>query len=245
MRLALLVPLAAAFLVPVIACSATTESEEPEGVAETGEAITQSVEVGATLRATSNVNLRSSPSTSSSRIDTISAGETMTALQARPESGFYRVKNGSNEGWVFGQYIALASGGGASSSGGPPDQGSYAHSKSTRLVYQGTCDFLHRCDSYSRRLPAGQVNWGCLGRGDVCIDSDHWMSGPNRSYCGKTVKICKPDGTCTTGKIMDVSVSQDFEASPGVMSALGIGFGGGSTCSNTYIDGDPRVTVYW
>lgn len=242
MRLALLFSLAV-LAIPVVACSSSAEEEELEGAEETGAAISESVEVGAVLRATSNVNLRSEPATSASRIATISGGQTVTALEARPTAGFYHVKYGEKEGWAYGQYLARG-GAGSSTSGGPPDQGSYANSKNVRLVYQGSCDFLHRCDSYSRRLPAGQVNWGCLGHGAACVDSEHWLSGPNRSYCGKTVKICK-GSTCTTGKVMDVSVSQDFEASQGVMSALGIGFGGGSTCSNTYIDGDPRVTVYW
>lgn len=236
MRLALLFSLAVVSI-PALACSSSAEDAELEGVEETGEAISESVEVGAVLRATSNVNLRSEASTSAERIATISSGQTMTAIESRPTAGFYHVKYGAKEGWAFGQYLAKGA-------AGPADQGTYANSRNVRIVYQGSCDFLHRCDSYSRRLPVGQVNWGCLGYGVACVDSEHWLSGPNRSYCGKTVKICK-GSTCTTGKVMDVSVSQDFEASQGVMSALGIGFGGGSTCSNTYIDGDPRVTVYW
>ncbi|MBS2012073.1 MAG: SH3 domain-containing protein [Deltaproteobacteria bacterium] len=240
MRLHLLFALTAVAL-PLLACSSTADVDDEEVAAETGEAITGSVEVGATLHATSRVNLRSAPATSSEVLKTIAPGKTMTAVEARPTSGFYRVKFEGTEGWVFGTYLTRE---GGMTPGAPPDTGNYTSSKNVKLVYQGSCDFLHRCDSYSRRLPAGQVNWGCLGRGAACVDTDHWMSGPNRSYCGKTVKVCK-GSTCTTAKIMDVSVSQDFEASQGVMSALGIGFGGGSTCSNTYVDGDPRVTVHW
>ncbi len=233
---------AVVFAVPVMACSSSSSDGEDdvEGATESGEAITSTVEVGSLLRATSNVNLRAEATTASTRIRTITTGETVTALDARPTNGFYHVKHRETEGWVYGRYVTRATATGSED----PEQGSYEHSRATKLVYQGSCDFLHRCDSFSRRLPEGQVNWGCLGHGDACVDSEHWLSGPSHSYCGKTVKICK-GSTCTTGKIMDVSVTQSFEASQGVLSALGIGFGGGSTCSNTYVDGDPRVTVYY
>lgn len=235
-RLFVLLALAVTSL-PAVACTSATEEEEG-AVEESGDAITASVAVGTVLKATRSVNLREEASTSSRSIRVLPAGASVTAVESRPVAGFYRVKHEGAEGWVFGNYLEQP---GAPRSS---EQGGYSNSKNVKIVYQGSCDFLHRCDSWSRRLPVGQVNWGCLGRGDVCVDSEHWLSGPSRAYCGKTVKICQ-GSTCTTGKIMDVSVSQDFEASQGVLDALGIGYGGGSTCSNTYLNGNPNVTVYW
>lgn len=227
----------------VVACTSASGDEDEEAVTdETGQAVTESVPVGTALYATSAVSLRAEATTESRRIRVVAKGDSAKVLVAAPKDGFYRVSYGGDSGWVFGRYLKKS---GAADTDEPATNssgGSYAHTKAIKIVYQGSCDFLHRCDSYSRPLPAGQVNWGCLGRGAVCVDSEHWASGPSRAYCGKTVKFCK-GSTCTTAVIKDVSVSQDFEASQGVFDALGIGYGGGSTCSNTFINGDPRVTV--
>jgi uncharacterized protein YraI len=224
----------------VVACSSASADGEDTPVIETGEAVSEAVPVGTALRATSAVSLREEPSTSAVRLATIANGATVKVLAAAPQNGFYNVSHDGDEGWVFGRYLMRAD----DTSGGTNtgDSGSYANTRNIALVYQGSCSFLHRCDSYSRGLPAGQVNWGCLGHGEMCVDSEHWASGPSRAYCGKTVKFCKGT-TCTTAVIKDVSVSHDFEGSQGVFDALGIGYGGGSTCSNTYISGDPHVTV--
>lgn len=224
----------------IVACSGAGEDDEDSVVSETGQAVSESIPVGTLLYATSNVSLRAEATTESRRVRIVASGDSVKVLVAAPKDGFYRVTYGGDSGWVFGRYLKKA---GSNVDDAPnSSSGSYAHTKNIKIVYQGSCSFLHRCDSYSRPLPAGQVNWGCLGHGAVCIDSEHWASGPSRAYCGKTVKFCKGT-TCTTAVIKDVSVSQDFEASQGVFDALGIGYGGGSTCSNTYISGDPRVTV--
>jgi hypothetical protein len=232
-RTLLVIALAAASLV---ACSSADAGEEETPVEESGEAVSESVPVGTTLTTTSAVSMREEPSTSSTRIKVIKSGMSVKVLIAAPQSGFYRVSQGGDEGWVFGRYLSRA--------GAPatPADGEYSTTRNISIVYQGSCSFLHRCDSYSRNLPAGEVNWGCLGHGAACVDSEHWASGPSRAYCGKTVKFCKGT-TCTTAVIKDVSVSHSFEGSQGVFDALNIGYGGGSTCSNTYISGDPHVTV--
>jgi hypothetical protein len=225
----------AAAAAALIACSSAEDAATDEApVEETGEAVSESVPVGTTLHATSAVSMREGPSTSNTRITTIANGASVKVLIAAPQNGFYRVSHNGDQGWVFGRYLSRAD--------APPADRTYSTTRNISLVYQGSCSFLHRCDSYSRNLPAGQVNWGCLGHGAMCVDSEHWASGPSRAYCGKTVKFCK-GSTCTTAVIKDVSVSHDFEGSQGVFDALGIGYGGGSTCSNTYISGDPHVSV--
>ena len=220
----------------LVACASAEDADEETPVEETGEAVSESIPVGTTLTTTSAVSMREGSSTSSTRIKVLKSGAAVKVLIASPQNGFYRVSQGDDEGWVFGRYLARA---GAAPN---PADGNYSTTKNISIVYQGSCSFLHRCDSYSRNLPVGQVNWGCLGHGAACVDSEHWASGPSRAYCGKTVKFCK-GSTCTTAVIKDVSVSHSFEGSQGVFDALDIGYGGGSTCSNTYISGDPHVTV--
>ena len=238
MRLHLLVAVVAC-VASVVACSSAPTEDSEAPTLESGEAVSESVPVGTVLHATSAVSMREEASTSAARITTLASGDAVTVLAAAPSGGFYRVRHDTTEGWVFGRYLARA---GDPSTGPAAGNGDYAHSKNISLVYQGSCSFLHRCDSYSRSLPEGQVNWGCLGHGAVCVDSEHWASGPTHAYCGKTVKFCKGD-ICTTAVIKDVSVTQSFEGSQGVFDALGIGYGGGSTCSNTYVNGDSHVTV--
>ena len=220
----------------LVACSSTEGTAGETPVEETGEAASESIPVGTALHATTAVSMREGPATSDTRIRTIPNAASVKVVVAAPQNGFYHVSYDGDDGWVFGRYLTLTD------APTDPGGGNYATTRNISIVYQGSCSFLHRCDSYSRPLPAGQVNWGCLGHGAVCVDSEHWASGPSRAYCGKTVKFCKGD-VCTTAVIKDVSVSHDFEGSPGVFDALGIGYGGGSTCSNTYISGNPHVTV--
>jgi len=112
--------------------------------------------------------------------------------------------------------------------------------KTVPLKYEGTCEFLRNCSSYSRNVAEGQVTWGCTGVG-VCSDTALWVAGPTRASCGKRVRLCK--GTlCTTALVKDISVSRDWEASNGVMEALDLPYGLTGRCSG-YGGGRVSVTV--
>jgi len=111
----------------------------------------------------------------------------------------------------------------------PDDPLSTGARRTVDLKYEGTCEFLRNCSSFSQGLPPGQVSWGCTGRG-ACSDSALWVAGPDRSHCGKTVNICK-GGKCVNALVKDVSVSGDWEASNGVLSSLDIPFGLTGRCS--------------
>jgi hypothetical protein len=116
---------------------------------------------------------------------------------------------------------------------------------STTMLFEGTCDFLLQCSSYSRN--AGRVLWGCEGRmpemsGTGCTDSDRWVAGPRDtydSYCGSRVKVCLASSptTCAWATVRDRSVvpgSTTWEASPGLMAALGRPYSSSvSACSGT------------
>ena len=120
--------------------------------------------------------------------------------------------------------------------------------KSVSLKYEGTCEFLRSCSTWSRGLPAGNVLWGCSAEnrdhGDreygACDDDELWVAGPTRAYCGKTARICKGE-VCVNAKVKDVSVSRDWEASNGVMAALGLPYGLTGRCSG-YGGGKVRIT---
>src|SRR5438105_10417584 len=97
---------------------------------------------------------------------------------------------------------------GCSSAGADPAEQNAASGEedlvtSAHLMYEGTCAFLHHCSSYSRRLPAGEVEWGCTGA-EVCSDEALWVAGPSHAWCGKHVKICRSAG-CGTAVVKDVS----------------------------------------
>lgn len=119
------------------------------------------------------------------------------------------------------------------------DDGSAAVTRaSTNMMYEGTCDFLRSCSRFSRGLPAGQVTWGCTGRG-ACDDDALWVAGPSRAHCGKTVRVCK-GSLCTNAVVKDVSSARAWEGGPGVMRALGLPHGLRGQCSGY---GGGRVTV--
>lgn len=120
--------------------------------------------------------------------------------------------------------------------------------KSVTLKYEGTCEFLRSCSRWSRGLPEGNVLWGCSAENrdhgaqeyGPCDDDDLWVAGPTRAYCGKTARICK--GTvCVNAKVKEISVSRDWEASNGVMAALGLPYGLTGRCSG-YGGGKVRIT---
>ena len=121
--------------------------------------------------------------------------------------------------------------------------------KSVSLKYEGTCEFLRTCSRWSRGLPEGNVLWGCSAENDdhgsldygPCDDDDLWVAGPTRAYCGKTAKICKGT-TCVNAKVKDISVSRDWEASNGVMAALGLPYGLTGRCSG-FGGGTVKVTT--
>jgi hypothetical protein len=122
--------------------------------------------------------------------------------------------------------------------------------KSALLKYEGTCEFLRSCSKWSRGFPEGNVVWGCNAENTIesgsdeygpCEDDDLWVAGPTHAYCGKTVRVCN-GSVCVDAKVKDVSVSQDWEASNGVLGALGLpygltgrcrGFGGGKVTIST------------
>lgn len=104
------------------ACSGTDDSEELVGANEdlgsTADGITGSLKVGSTLRATTNVNLRSGPSTDKSILHVVPSGADVTVEAADPQNGFYKIKHNGTVGWSSGKYYTtVADPGGGLSAG--------------------------------------------------------------------------------------------------------------------------------
>jgi len=81
---------------------------------------------GSTLVATSDVNLRSGPSTSNSVIDVVGAGAKVTLVASQAQNGFYNVDYGGKKGWSSSKYYSVSStgSGGSGGSGGSSGGGS-------------------------------------------------------------------------------------------------------------------------
>jgi hypothetical protein len=98
------------------------DSEEllaaPETANASSEAVSGSLPAGTSLTATSNVNLRASPSTSSAVLHVVPKGSSVTLEQSAPSSGFYKVKHSGTVGWSFGQYYEAAKSPGGTGSPG-------------------------------------------------------------------------------------------------------------------------------
>jgi hypothetical protein len=92
--------------------SSDPDSETLAGAAEDAatadQGVSGSIPVGATLRATTGVNLRSGASTSKSVLHVVPDGATVTVQDSTPVNGFYKVKHSGTVGWSYGAYYDLA-----------------------------------------------------------------------------------------------------------------------------------------
>lgn len=150
------------------ACAAPTEGAGEEVATDEGQGalVTGSLAVGTVVRATSELNVRSSASTSGSIVDVLATGETATVVQSAPQGGFYKVKTQSNAtGWASGKYLTVVSGG--SSSGGSSSGGSSSGGSSSGGSTSGSVAALESIASSSAcasrsfrnrgRAPAGYI----------------------------------------------------------------------------------------
>lgn len=112
-------------------------------------------------------------------------------------------------------------------------------SNRVNLNFEGTCQFLRDCSQFSRNAPqADMVRWGCEGW-QVCSDDDLFLAAPSRiklngnvvRACGMQVQLCRSNGTCIVATVRDVSDRSVWEASPGVLDALGLPYGLTGRCS--------------
>jgi hypothetical protein len=172
----------------------------PEDAASNGgDAITGSVSVGATLIATTNVNLRDAPSTSGKILHVVPEGDSVTVVSATPQSGFYKVKHDGTVGWSYGPYYKAAT--------TPPPPGG-AVSAADLLARLGTCQQLSGTTKFRKDSGASQTVPVCGVTGAVW-----WTADMDIDCDGGTGATCKSDpdyqsstaGVTSTGQPLDAS----------------------------------------
>lgn len=106
----------AVMAVVAVACSGdatTVDSDELQGadenVGSTHAAVTGTLVVGSVLKSTTDVNLRSGPSTTYSVLHVVPSGATVTVLDGTAQNGFYKVSHSGTTGWTSGSYYTLVS----------------------------------------------------------------------------------------------------------------------------------------
>lgn len=92
---------------PDVDSDAITGAPE-EGVSAGEDALSGAQPVGSTLIATTDVNLRKSPSTSATILHVVPSGAEVTVVAADPQSGFYQVKHNGTVGWSYAVYYKAA-----------------------------------------------------------------------------------------------------------------------------------------
>lgn len=95
------------------------ETDNVEGVAESGDEITATYPAGTTARTTASLNLRSTASTSGRVITVMPSGARVTLVTGRPQGGWYQVRYDGDEGWAFGNYLSAS----GATGGTPPPSG--------------------------------------------------------------------------------------------------------------------------
>ncbi len=90
---------------------------EDESMAQLTGELSSSVAIGTTLKATTNVNLRSGPSTGDKVLRVVANGSTVkTVERTTPSNGFYKVNHNGVVGWTHGAYYTVVSSGSGSGS---------------------------------------------------------------------------------------------------------------------------------
>lgn len=92
----------------IFGCAATPEDPDSEELTEDvgtqGEGVSGTLPAGTELKATGNVNLRATASTSGNILKVIPNGSKVIVQTAQPKNGFYQVKHNGTVGWTYGQY---------------------------------------------------------------------------------------------------------------------------------------------
>ena len=160
-----------------------------EGVADEDAAITGSIAVGTTLIATTDVNLRSGPSTSKSVLHVVPAGASVTVVASSPKSGFYNVKHGGETGWSYGTYYKMGSPPPSSSSSSSSSSGSVAAPSAADIIAAlGACDQIAGTTKFRKDAGGSKVVPVCADTGVV------WWSADLDIDCdGGKSAACKAD----------------------------------------------------
>lgn len=168
----------------------------PEEAANSGEdALSGSLAVGATLLATTNVNLRATPSTSGSILHVVPSGAAVTLVSADPQDGFYNVRHSGAVGWSFATYYKAAP------AGSPVSAADLLAKLSSCSQLGGTTKF--RTDaSTAKTVPVCGATGAVWWKADLDVDCDGGKSATcvnDPDYQSETA------GVDSKGKPLDAS----------------------------------------
>ncbi len=244
---------------------ASTSSEEgeevmsDEGLGASADALIGGrIAPGTVVTTTARVNFRAGPSTSKTVLRVIPRGDPVIMVDGTPAgNGFYKVKEGSDVGYMHGAYLVPAEIADDQANDAPA--GSNVSQTGRRVsataLYLGSCEFLGTCASAASQRAWSEnrtILFGCDGR-QTCDDSEPYLSVPrNGPRCGYSVKICRVTdrNNCVYAKVRERSDSnQRYELSPAAALAIDLdphdryfNDNGNGRCSGT-MGGDARVTI--
>jgi len=112
-------------------------SKELVGADDCGSSVA-SLDVGATLTATADVNLRGGPSTTSALLHVVPKGSTVTIVSANASNDFYNVKHAGVVGWRGACFVASSTPPPTPDAGSGGDTGTTTHDSGTTTPDTGT-----------------------------------------------------------------------------------------------------------
>jgi hypothetical protein len=183
--------------------SETITGAPEEGVSTGEDAISGSQPVGSILIATTDVNLRKSPSTSAAVLHVIPSGAEVTVVAADPQSGFYQVKHGGTVGWSYATYYKAAP-----AAPPPPPPGGGPVSASDLLAVAQNCKQLAGTTKFRTDSGNAQTVSVCGLSGAVW-----WKSDLDVDCDGGQSSACKNDPDYQSGTAASDSKGHALNAS--------------------------------
>ena len=184
---------------PDVDSEAITGAPE-EGVSMDEDALSGAQPVGSTLIATTDVNLRKTPSTSAAILHVVPTGASVTVVTAEPQSGFYQIKHNGTIGWSYAAYYKAAP--------APPPPVSGPVTAADLLALAQNCQQLagttrFRSDSgTAKTIPVCGLSGAVWWKSDLDVDCDGGLSS-----------TCKNDPDYQSGTAASDSKGKPLNAS--------------------------------
>jgi hypothetical protein len=196
-------------MLALAACAPGTGDSDPEalvgapedGISKDADALSGAQAVGSTLIATTDVNLRKSPSTSAAVLHVIPSGAEVTVVTADPQSGFYQVKHNGTVGWSYAAYYKAAP-------AAPPPAGNGPVTASDLLAVAQNCKQLSGTTKFRTDAGGSSTVSVCGLTGAVW-----WKSDLDVDCDGGQSSACKNDPDYQSGTAASDSKGHALDAS--------------------------------
>lgn len=130
-----------------------------------------SIEIGSTLIATANVNLRASASTSGTILDVVPNGTAVIVKSAAPKNGFYNIELDGTTGWSSGKYYKLGEVAPSPSTDPQPAPADLVAVLSNCQQLAGTTKFATDAGG-AKTVPLCKLNGAIWWKADLDVDCD-------------------------------------------------------------------------